>query len=89
MNVLKMYWGEVILIVAHLINRLPSRMLDFKDPINPLTKFYPHFDCFIRIALKIFGGVAFVHIQANHRTILGTRALKLIFIGYSLTKKGI
>ena len=53
---------EVILIVAHLINRLPSKVRDFKDPINLLTQFYPHLDGFSQIALKIFGCMMFVHI---------------------------
>ena len=63
-------------------------MLDFKEPINLLTQFYPHFDGFSRIAPKIFRGVVFVHIQAYHKTKLDPQALKCKFIGYSLTKKG-
>ena len=77
MNVPKTYWGEAVLTAAHLINRLPSKVLDLKEPINLLTQFYPHFDGFSRIAQKIFGCVVFVHIQAHHRTKLDPQTLKM------------
>ena len=87
MNVPKTYWGEVVLVVAHLINRCPSKVLDFKEPINLLAQFYPHFHSFSLITPKIFRCVAFVHIQAHHRTKLDPQALKCIFISYSPNKK--
>lgn len=59
LHVPKAYWGEDFLTTTHLINRLPSKVFDFKETVNLLTQFYSHFDGFSRIALKIFrcGGV--------------------------------
>lgn len=31
------YWGEAILISTYLINRLPSRIIEFKSPLNYLV----------------------------------------------------
>lgn len=63
-----------MLIIAHLINRLPSQVLGFKSP-NNLTP-------------KIFGYVLFVHIHAHNKGKLDPRALKCNFIEYSSTQKG-
>lgn len=43
-NVPKNYWGEAALNVAHIINRLPSRVLDFKSPMQVLSTFFPDFN---------------------------------------------
>ena len=42
-NAPKSYWGEAVLTVAYLINRIPSRVLDNKSPVKVLKSFYPHF----------------------------------------------
>ena len=39
-NVPKQYWEEAILTTAHLINRLPTRLLDFRSPIDVLINFW-------------------------------------------------
>ena len=84
----KSYWGEAVLTAAHLINRIPSRVLDHKEPILVLTKFFPQVPQPNSIPPKIFGCPAYVHILAHQRSKLDARALKCVFIGYSPTKKG-
>ena len=41
-NVPKLFWGEAILTGSYLINRLPSRVLQFQTPLQILLQTYPH-----------------------------------------------
>jgi hypothetical protein len=85
-HVPKQYWGEAVLTAAHLINRLPTLVFYFKNPIGYLTSFFPNFNASNDIIPRIFGSVAFVHSQ--NRGKLDPRALRCIVIGYSSTQKG-
>lgn len=87
-NVPKHYWGEAVLIATHLINRLPTKVLNFKSPIDTLTTFFPTFTASNNLVPRIFGSVAFVHVHSTQRGKLDPRALRCIFIGYSSTQKG-
>ncbi|RVW58904.1 hypothetical protein CK203_104233 [Vitis vinifera] len=51
----KTYWGGVILTTTHLINRLPSRVLSFKSPMDILSLFYPNIRTTNHLIPKIFG----------------------------------
>ena len=87
-NVPKNYWGEAVLTAAHLINRLPSRVLGFKSPVQVFSKYFPDFRTANYLVPKIFGCVSFVHIHSHNRGKLNPRALKCVFVGYSSTQKG-
>lgn len=39
-NVLQHFWGEVVLSETHLINRTPSRILNFKTPLSTLQTYF-------------------------------------------------
>ena len=84
----KSFWGEAVLTAAHLINRLPSRVLGFKSPMDILSTFYPNLHTTNNLVLWIFGCVAFVHVHNQNRGKLDPRALKCVFLGYSSTHKG-
>lgn len=86
MNVPKYLWGDAVLTATYLINRLPSRSINFETPLSVLSKTYPHVSPFNAIPLRTFGCTSFVH---NHnRGKLDPRAIKTVFIGYSSTQKG-
>ena len=87
-NVPKNYWGEAVLTAAHLINRLPSRVLGFKSPVQVFSKYFPDFHTANHLVPKIFGCVSFVHIHSHNRGKFDPRALKCVFVGYSSTQKG-
>ena len=42
-NVPILYWGEAVLTNAHLINRLPSKVLGFKNPMDFFSKYFLNF----------------------------------------------
>lgn len=83
MNVPNFFWSHGVLTAAYLINRLPSRILKFKSPLEILKK--------RKIDLShlwVFSCVCYVHVQASNRGKLDSRAVKCAFIGYSTTQKG-
>lgn len=87
MHVPKYLWGDALLTSTYLINRLPSRPLNFKIPLSTLTMHYPQYIPY-EIPLKTFGCTAFIHFREHHRSKLDPRAIKTIFVGYSPTQKG-
>jgi len=82
MNVPKPFWSHRVLIATHLINRLPSRVLDFKSPLEVLQERQPDLT-----HLKVFGCTCYVHLLATLHDKLDPKAVKCIFLGYSKTKK--
>lgn len=87
-HVPKNYWGEAILTSSYLINRLPSRVIDFKSPLNYMSEFFPMNNFYSKLPPKIFGCVFYVHNHKYQRSKLDPRALRCIFVGYSTTQKG-
>ena len=86
-NVPKSYWGEAVLTVTYMINRIPSQVLHNKSPVEILKSFYPHFRTSNGLTPRVFGCTTFVHVHSQHRDKLDPRAIKCVFLGYSSTKK--
>lgn len=82
MHVLKKFWSQWVLTATYLINRLPSRVLDFKSTYEVLKGKKLNLS-----HLKVFGCTCFVHIQSSHHDKLDPRAVKCVFLGYSSTQK--
>jgi Integrase core domain len=80
-NVPKQYWSEAVLTAVHLINRLPTPVLDDKSPLEVLSKTKITLD-----HLRIFGCICFVHIKRHDK--FDKNTLKIIFLGYSSKQKG-
>ncbi|KAL8118242.1 hypothetical protein AgCh_015962, partial [Apium graveolens] len=87
-NVPKKFWGEAILTATYLINRMPSRVLNFRSPIQMFQGLYPNSHLMSQIPFKLFGCTAFVHVHSQFRSKLDARALKCILLGYSANQKG-
>ena len=83
----KSYWGEAVLTITYMINRIPSRVLDNKSPVEILKSFYLHFRTSNGLTPSVFGCTAFVHVHSQHRDKLDPQAIKYVFLGYSSTQK--
>ena len=55
-----MFWVEALKIATHLINRLPSQVLQMESPYFCLFAMQPSYD-----HLRIFGCVCFVHLPPH------------------------
>jgi hypothetical protein len=64
-HVPKSYWGDTLLTATYLINRMPSRVLEFKIPLEVLS---PPFSSLKGVSLKVFGCVCFVHVYNPTRS---------------------
>lgn len=87
-NVPTRFWGEAILTATYLINRMPSRVLDFHSPLEKFQGIFPTSHLVSQVPFKLFGCSAFVHIYPQYRGKLDARALKCILLGYSANQKG-
>ncbi|KAL5840582.1 hypothetical protein ACOSQ4_013190 [Xanthoceras sorbifolium] len=88
MNVPKNFWGEAVLTAAYLINRLPSRVLNFQTPCQVFSMKFPNNRLLSHIPQKVFGCTVYVHNHSSTRSKLDPKAIKCMFIGYSPTQKG-
>lgn len=88
MHVHKHLWGEAVLTAAYLINRMPSRVLNFLSPREKLLKLYPHCLLLSELPFKIFGCTAYVFEHSPGRGKLDRRSIKCVFLGYSGSQKG-
>jgi hypothetical protein len=84
-NVPKHFLGKAVLTATHIINRLPTKVLDFKSPMQVLSQFFPNYPISNNLIPRIFGYVAFVRIHSHNRNKLDPRVQKCVFIGYSST----
>ncbi|KAL8097768.1 hypothetical protein AgCh_030767 [Apium graveolens] len=76
------YWGECVKTAAYLINRMPSRRLDYNSPYEILFKHKPDYSI-----LKAFGCLCFVSTSKTDRSKLDPRAVSSIFLGYPASQK--
>ena len=87
-HVPKYFWGDAILTAAYLINRMPSRVLNFQTPLSVLQKSYPQCHLVSNIPLRVFGYSTFVHNLTPHRSKFDPKSIKCIFLGYFPNQKG-
>ncbi|GAA0162877.1 transmembrane signal receptor [Lithospermum erythrorhizon] len=77
------FWGECVLGACYLINRTPSRILQFKSPYEILFGFPPKYD-----NLRVFGCLCYAFDLKSRMDKFASRSRKCIFVGYPLDKKG-
>ncbi|KAM1494901.1 hypothetical protein ACFXTO_029686 [Malus domestica] len=80
-------WGHAVLAAVYLINRVPSRVLDFQTPFDVLQK-HVSLVSVSKLPPKVFGCIAYVHVYSHQRSKLDACALRCVFIGYANNQKG-
>ena len=88
MNVPKYLWGDPLLHATYLINRMPSKILNFKTPINMLHQLYPQSRLFHSLPLYIFGCTVFIRNPDKHASKLDPKGTRCVFLGIASNKKG-
>ena len=78
------FWGDAILVVCYLINRMSSSILQDQIPHSVLLPNQPLF-C---LPPHVFGCVCFVHIFIPGQDKLSAKATKCVFLGYSRLQRG-
>ena len=78
------YRGEVVRNVAYLMNQTPSRVIEFKTPLQ-LVHEKLGLPIGSNLEPRVFGCVAYVHHNVGK---LEPRAIRCIFLGYADFKKG-
>lgn len=86
-SVPKQFWADAVIHAIYLMNRMPSRTLDFHTPLEALAHHVP-LSSIVNLTLRIFGCVAYVHLHKNQRSKLDPCALRCVFLGFAPYQKG-
>ena len=78
---LNSYWSDAVAIAVHLLNCMPTKVLQFQTPLKVLFDHVP-LSTVLMIPPQIFGYVAFVHLYKNQRTKLDPCTVRCLFLGY-------
>ncbi|RVX02403.1 Retrovirus-related Pol polyprotein from transposon RE1 [Vitis vinifera] len=78
------FWGDAVLTVCYLINRMPSSVLHDQIPHSLLFHNQPLYF----LPPRVFGCTCFVHILTPVQDKLSAKAMKCLFLGYSRLQKG-
>ena len=87
-NVPKYFRGKAILTASYLINRMPTRVLQYQTPIEVLKNCYPNIRLVSSLPPKFFGYIVFINTHAQNKMKLDPRAPKCLFLEYSSTQNG-
>ena len=83
----KSFWPEALVTATYLVNRLPTRALDLKTPLQALSKFHKPPSA-LTLEPRVFGCSVFVHIPKTERSKLDACAEKCVFVGYGVNQQG-
>jgi len=74
------YWGDCVLAVVYLINRLPTLLLQNKTPYEKLFGSPPSYD-----HLRVFECLAFAATQHHEQDKFNLKGIPCVFLGYSIS----
>ncbi|KAJ9539426.1 hypothetical protein OSB04_032159 [Centaurea solstitialis] len=83
----QVYWPEALATATYLLNRLPTKILKLKTPLETLEE-YTKIPPVLTLEPNVFGCTTFVHIPKSHRNKLDPCAEKCVFVGYGVNRKG-
>ena len=76
------FWEDCVLISTYLINRMPSKALQNRIPLELLYGRSPSYE-----HLKVFGCLCYMSTHKHGRDKFQARAIPCVFLGYSHGKK--
>ena len=85
--VLTHFWPEAVATATYLTNRLPTKALHFKTPLETLHT-HTTIPSSHSLPPRVFDCVVYVHLPKQARNKLEPRAVKCVFIGYGVNQKG-
>jgi histone deacetylase 1/2 len=77
------FWDEAFLTATYLINRTPSRVINFSTPLNQLFNENPSYS-----SLRVFGCACWPNLRPYNKHKLQFRSKECAFLGYSDMHKG-
>jgi hypothetical protein len=77
------YWYEAFIAAVYLINRLPTKLLDFSTPLETLEHIKPDYT-----SMRIFGCACYPNLRPFNARKLEYRSTQCVFLGYSNIHKG-
>lgn len=77
------YWDQAFLTAVYLINRTPTKLLNFDTPLHKLLGSTPDYS-----ALRIFGCACWPNLRPYNSHKLQFRSVRCVFLGYSVMHKG-
>lgn len=83
----KIFWSEALVTATYLVNRLPTRALSLKTPLQALSKFHK-LPSTLTLEPHVFGCSVFVHIPKTERSKIDPCAEKCVFVGYGINQHG-
>ena len=78
MHVPSYLWAEAVLTASYLINRMPTKVLQYKTPLAILNACFPTANLGSSLPIKVFGCTAFVHVSQLGQSKVDPRANKCI-----------
>lgn len=81
------FWPEAVATATYLANRLPTKILNFRTPIQTLAD-HTRVPPALALTPRIFDCSVFVHIPKKEHTKLDPCAEKCVFVGYGVHQKG-
>ncbi|KAJ0666336.1 putative RNA-directed DNA polymerase [Helianthus annuus] len=83
----KYYWPEALVTATYLMNRLPTRALNLKTPLQTFSEFHKP-PSTLTLEPRIFGCSVFVHLPKTDHSKLDACAEKCVFVGYGINQHG-
>ena len=77
------FWDEAFLATTYLINRTPSKVIDFQTPLERLFHEKPDYSM-----LKVYGCACWPNLRPYNSRKLAFRSKRCAFLGYSNLHKG-
>ncbi|RVW79171.1 Retrovirus-related Pol polyprotein from transposon TNT 1-94 [Vitis vinifera] len=74
------YWDDAIATAVYLLNRMPSKVLQFKTLLQVLSE-HVSLPTILLLPPRIFGCVAFIHLHKKQQTKLDPCVIRCIFVG--------